>query len=54
MKLNEALKDPKSEFNFILRPGDIITIPTTNDLVSISGMINFPYADSWAFKCTLS
>lgn len=49
MELEKALKDPSSEYNFILRPGDVINIPTTNDLVSISGMINYPYADSMGF-----
>ncbi|HUM46420.1 MAG TPA: SLBB domain-containing protein, partial [Chitinophagales bacterium] len=49
MELEKAMKDPGSEYNFILRPGDVINIPTTNDLVSISGMINYPYADSMGF-----
>ncbi len=49
MELEKAMKDPGSEYNFILRPGDKINIPTTNDLVSISGMINYPYADSMGF-----
>ncbi|MGB3077128.1 MAG: SLBB domain-containing protein [Chitinophagales bacterium] len=46
MELEKAMKDPSSEYNFILRPGDVINIPTTNDLVSITGMINYPYADT--------
>jgi polysaccharide export outer membrane protein len=49
MELDKAMKDPGSEYNFILRPGDVITIPTTNDLVSVSGMINFPYVDTLGF-----
>lgn len=49
MELEKAMKNPESEYNFILRPGDLINIPTTNDLVSISGMINYPYADSMGY-----
>nr|MBA2406698.1 SLBB domain-containing protein [Chitinophagales bacterium] len=49
MDLEKAFKDASSEYNFILRPGDIISIPTTNDLVSVSGMINFPYVDTMGY-----
>ncbi|MBA2421852.1 MAG: SLBB domain-containing protein [Chitinophagales bacterium] len=49
MDLEKAFKNPESEFNFILRAGDIISIPTTNDIVSVSGMINFPYVDTMGY-----
>src|SRR4030095_13741841 len=49
MELEKAMNNPSREYKFILRPGGVINIPTTNDLVSISGMINFPYADTLGF-----
>jgi protein involved in polysaccharide export with SLBB domain len=49
MELDKALDDPKSRYNIILKPGDVIDVPITNDLVTISGMINYPYKDSLGF-----
>lgn len=40
--LNRALRKMKSEYNYVLKEGDQITVPTMNDLVSISGAINYP------------
>jgi protein involved in polysaccharide export with SLBB domain len=37
MNLSEVLRKPDSRFNFILKPGDIIEIPTQQDLVRITG-----------------
>lgn len=37
LKLNEALKSEKSKYNFTLRDGDILSIPTVIDFVSIRG-----------------
>ncbi len=37
LKLDEALKSEKSKYNFTLREGDILTIPTVTDFVSIRG-----------------
>lgn len=37
MNLAEVLRKPDSRFNFILKPGDIIEVPTRQDLVSIVG-----------------
>lgn len=37
LKLNEVLKSEKSKYNFSLREGDILTIPTVTDFVSIRG-----------------
>lgn len=49
MELDKALDDPNSRYNIILKPGDEINVPVTNDLVTISGMINYPYKDSLGF-----
>jgi protein involved in polysaccharide export with SLBB domain len=49
MELDKALKDPQGRFNILLKAGDKIDIPVSNDIVSISGMINFPYKDSLGF-----
>ncbi|MCS6917812.1 MAG: SLBB domain-containing protein [Chitinophagales bacterium] len=49
MDLEKALKKPDSRYNLLLKPGDEITIPVINDIVTISGMINFPYKDSLGF-----
>lgn len=37
IKLDEIISDPGSEFNFILRDGDEITIPKINEFVAIKG-----------------
>lgn len=49
MDLEKALKKPDSRYNLLLKPGDEIRIPVMNDIVTISGMINFPYKDSLGF-----
>jgi protein involved in polysaccharide export with SLBB domain len=41
LKLEDALKNGKSEFNIILKQGDIINIPKSKDLVSISGAVRY-------------
>ncbi len=58
LKLNDALKSEKSKYNFSLREGDILTIPTVTDFVSIRGssieylsvldkdQVNAPYVGS--------
>ncbi len=52
MELDKAMKDPDGRFNLLLKGGDQIVIPVTNDIVAISGMINFPYKDSLGFLNT--
>ena len=37
MRLDEVLKDPKSIYNYILKDGDLITIPKQQDFVTIKG-----------------
>ncbi len=49
LDLEKALKNPKSRYNILLKPGDVVSVPVTNDLVTLSGMINFPYQDSLGF-----
>ncbi len=39
IKLDEAIKDPKSPFNYILKEGDILTIPKMKDFVTLRGAI---------------
>ncbi|MBA3646953.1 MAG: SLBB domain-containing protein [Chitinophagales bacterium] len=46
MELDKAIHDPDSRYNFILRPGDVIEVPSSSDLVAISGQINYPFRDS--------
>lgn len=45
-ELKDAFKDPKSRANLILKDGDIIEIPTVNQLVRINGAIRYPGLDS--------
>jgi protein involved in polysaccharide export with SLBB domain len=44
--LDEAYADTASRANFVLKNGDIIDIPTVNQLVSIKGAIRYPDLDS--------
>lgn len=37
LKLDKVMKNRKSKFNYLLKPGDVITIPKSKELVSISG-----------------
>ena len=49
MELEKAIQDPGSRYNILLKAGDVINVPVTNDIVTISGMINFPYKDTLGF-----
>jgi hypothetical protein len=44
--LEEAFRSPESRLNYILKDGDIIDIPTVNQLVSVSGAIGHPKLDT--------
>lgn len=47
LKLDEAMKDTSSIYNYILRDGDTLTIPKENQLITIKGFVNYPnVADS--------
>ena len=37
LKLNNAMKNHKSKYNYALREGDVLTIPTVNDYITIEG-----------------
>lgn len=41
-KLQEVRKDSGSKYNYILRGGDVINIPKIDQLIQISGFINYP------------
>jgi protein involved in polysaccharide export with SLBB domain len=40
--VNKALKNKSSKFNYVLKKGDIITIPAIQDLVALKGAFNYP------------
>ena len=44
--LEEAYRSPDARPNYILKPGDMIEIPTVNQLVSVSGAIGHPELDT--------
>lgn len=46
LDLDKAIKNPTSRFNYILKAGDIITIPKHKDLVSIMGAVRYPDIDT--------
>lgn len=45
LDLEKVLKNPDSKFNYVLKAGDIITIPKVKDLVSITGAVRYPGID---------
>jgi hypothetical protein len=47
-ELKNAFQDSASRANLILKDGDVIDIPTVNQMVSISGAIRYPGLDSAA------
>lgn len=44
--LDRALKKPNSKYDYILKPGDEISIPKQSNIITITGLIRFPYIDS--------
>lgn len=42
LDLDRVIKDPTSRFNYVLKEGDIITIPKVKNLVSIAGAVRYP------------
>ncbi|MBK9793931.1 MAG: SLBB domain-containing protein [Sphingobacteriales bacterium] len=40
--LDKALKSKNSKFNYVLKKGDVISIPAIKDLVSLRGAFNYP------------
>lgn len=47
LELKEAFKDTTSRANYILKPEDLINIPSINQLVSLSGAIRYPEIDTF-------
>lgn len=45
--LEKALNDPTSDYNIVLRDGDVITIPLMNSTVQMLGAINYPNSVSY-------
>lgn len=45
--LEKALADPNSDYNIVLRDGDVITIPLLNSTVQVMGAINYPNSVSY-------
>ena len=41
MNLEEVLNKNNSKFDYVLKPGDVITVPKTNNIVTISGAIGY-------------
>lgn len=44
--LEKAMRRPGSKFNYILKDGDRIEIPSKENLVTIRGQIDYPFAES--------
>lgn len=42
LKLQEAVKDSTSKYNYVVKNGDTLTIPAIDQLVQISGAIDYP------------
>jgi protein involved in polysaccharide export with SLBB domain len=42
LDLNKAIKSKGSKYNYVLRKGDIITVPAIKDLVALKGEFNYP------------
>ncbi|MEY4925878.1 MAG: hypothetical protein RI894_314, partial [Bacteroidota bacterium] len=45
LDLKNALRHKFSYYNYLLKPGDIITIPKARELVSIEGAVDYPTID---------
>jgi len=50
LDLEEALNNVNSSYNYTLTDGDIITIPTTLNFVSIKGLVDYPIAGNDAIN----
>ena len=46
LDLDDAVRNPDSRANHVLRPDDIVEIPTVNQMVSVEGAIRHPDLDS--------
>ena len=43
LNLKDVLKKSKSKFNYVLKPGDVITIPKITNIVTIKGAIGYKF-----------
>ncbi|HNV99694.1 MAG TPA: SLBB domain-containing protein [Chitinophagales bacterium] len=41
--LHKALENPESKYNYVLREGDVVTVPKQGDLVALKGEIRYPF-----------
>lgn len=41
--LGKALENPESKYNYVMREGDIVTVPKAGDLVALKGEIKYPF-----------
>jgi len=41
--LKKAMDSPESKYNYVMREGDIVTIPKAGDLVALKGEIKYPF-----------
>lgn len=46
LDLDDALKRTNSTYNYLLKPGDNLTIPRARELVSVEGAVAYPTIDS--------
>jgi polysaccharide biosynthesis/export protein len=46
LDLKKAMRRPGSKYNYILKEGDQIEIPTVNNIVTIRGQIDYPFEES--------
>jgi len=46
LDLKKVMNDEDSKFNYVLKPGDIITIPKVTDIVTIKGAIGFKFINN--------
>jgi polysaccharide biosynthesis/export protein len=46
LDLKKALRRPGSKYNYILKEGDQIEIPTVNNLVTVRGQIDYPFEEN--------
>ncbi len=46
MDLDRALRREGSKFNYVLKEGDLITVPRVQELVTVTGTVAFPYINT--------
>ncbi|HUH72925.1 MAG TPA: SLBB domain-containing protein [Chitinophagales bacterium] len=44
--LKKAMRRPGSKYNYILKQGDLITIPTVENIVTVRGQIDYPFEEN--------